>query len=245
MAERSAPHVFFKMVLAEVAFINFNGGTLQTLISNTFFPGSNMNLKVKAGGAIIDTAGFSSAIAQTLAHDTALGATVDGGLTKNGNGTFTLTNGANSFTGNVTVAKGTLVANGGGNGTNAVIGSLGNPQIAGRQITVSSGAVLQFANHDQLGNATSSPQVTIIVNGGMVTTSAHLTTLGCRNAERRNLAERWHSAIRFRLEWHGNSNRHDTFLHGYHGPEQFLPAEQPRHVPHNLRRRRRHRQQQR
>ena len=89
--------------------INLNGGTLRCRNSNTNLLNELADTQtiVKAGGAIIDTNNFSSTIAEVLEHDSALGATLDGGLTKNGVGTLTLS-GTNTFTGPVTVNAGTL-----------------------------------------------------------------------------------------------------------------------------------------
>ena len=76
-----------------------------------------------------------------------------GGLTKIGTGTLTLSGASNSYTGNVIVSGGTLVAANAVGGTNPTVSSLGNPQTAGRQIIVNSGATLSFTAHDVLGNA--------------------------------------------------------------------------------------------
>jgi autotransporter-associated beta strand protein len=86
---------------------NFNGGTLKAVANNTSF----LNLgtgsaaaNVRSGGAIIDTAGFDVTIAQALVNN---GVDQDGGLTKNSNGTLTLS-GSNTYTNNTTVNGGTL-----------------------------------------------------------------------------------------------------------------------------------------
>ncbi len=85
--------------------LNFNGGTLVPSTNNaTWVTGLAAN--VKAGGAIVDTQGNSAGL-QGLAHDPALGATLDGGLTKKGAGTLTLNDGS-SYTGPTTVLAGTL-----------------------------------------------------------------------------------------------------------------------------------------
>ena len=90
---------------------NFNGGTLKAIANNASFMGGLTAATVKTGGATVDSNGFNITIAQALVHDATLGATLDGGLTKNGNGTLTLS-GANTFTGNTSVNSGSLLVNG-------------------------------------------------------------------------------------------------------------------------------------
>lgn len=87
---------------------NFNGGTLRAnAASGSFLQGLTV-ANVQAGGARIDTNGFNITIAQALVHDTTSGApAIDGGLTKLGAGTLTLT-GASSFSGALNLVAGTL-----------------------------------------------------------------------------------------------------------------------------------------
>jgi len=94
------------------ATFNFNGGTLKAgLTSTSFFSlGSNgaSRANVRNGGAIIDTDSFDISIPQALLHSNIGGdATTDGGLTKNGEATLTLT-GISTYTGNTNVSAGTL-----------------------------------------------------------------------------------------------------------------------------------------
>jgi autotransporter-associated beta strand protein len=98
--------------------LNLNGGTLRpagSLTAPSIFLDALTDLTtvVKAGGAIINTTNpatpttaISMTIAEVLEHDDTLGATLDGGLTKNGIGNLVLS-GANTFTGPVTVNAGT------------------------------------------------------------------------------------------------------------------------------------------
>ncbi|XHR28360.1 MAG: beta strand repeat-containing protein [Chthoniobacteraceae bacterium] len=88
--------------------INFNGGTLQVAgtsssVSTFLASASQITASVMGKGAVIDTNGYNATIAQALVSGTAN----DGGLTKLGQGTLTVT-GANTYTGATTVKSGSL-----------------------------------------------------------------------------------------------------------------------------------------
>jgi autotransporter-associated beta strand protein len=100
------------------ATFNFNGGTLKASASSaTFFQGNTgtpvvpITTIVKSGGAIIDTDTNVISILEPLQHDSSLGSTPDGGLTKRGIGTLTLT-ATNTYSGITLVNGGTLLVNG-------------------------------------------------------------------------------------------------------------------------------------
>ncbi|HEX4052694.1 MAG TPA: autotransporter-associated beta strand repeat-containing protein [Tepidisphaeraceae bacterium] len=87
--------------------LNLNGGTLRAATSNNGFMGGLSAANVQVGGAIIDTNGNNITVLQPLIHPAALGATLDGGLTKNGAGTLQV-GGASTYTGATTINAGTL-----------------------------------------------------------------------------------------------------------------------------------------
>jgi len=127
------------------ATMYFNGGTLRANSSSaTFFSQNNlvpMTLIVSTNGAIIDTTNFSDTITFPLIHDLNLDVVQpapDGGLTKLGVGTLTLT-GANAYTGITTVSNGTLLVAGSlaGDATVAAAGTLAGTGIVAGQVTVS------------------------------------------------------------------------------------------------------------
>jgi autotransporter-associated beta strand protein len=93
--------------------LNFNGGTLKAIISNTTFMTGLTAANVQVGGAKINTNGFDITVGQALIHDPALVATPDGGLIKSGSGTLTLT-AANTYDGGTTISEGKLLLSGSG-----------------------------------------------------------------------------------------------------------------------------------
>ncbi len=136
---------------AYTTVFNFNGGTLQARIDNASFMVAGLTrANVRNGGAVIDTNGRNITIGQALVHSSIGGDNAtDGGLTKIGAGTLTLT-GANTYTGATILGNncGTLVV---GNGTGA--GSLS----ASSACSIGTGSTLEFthSNSQAIGNAIS------------------------------------------------------------------------------------------
>jgi autotransporter-associated beta strand protein len=122
---------------------NFNGGTLRPVADNTSFlnlGSGSAAANVRNGGAVIDTAGFNVTIPQALQHSAIAGDNaVDGGVTKAGSGTLTLS-GANTYTGGTTVKAGTLAFSLASLATNSTV-------------SISNGAVLQlgFSTTNRVG----------------------------------------------------------------------------------------------
>ena len=87
---------------------NFNGGTLQPRATSTAFIPSTIKANVRNGGAVINSASFNITVAAALGHSLIAGdAAADGGLTKNGAGTLTLSS-LPTYTGPTRVNAGRL-----------------------------------------------------------------------------------------------------------------------------------------
>ncbi len=112
---------------------------------------------MRNGGAVIDSGANAVTIAQALTHSTISGDNAtDGGLTKQGSGTLTLT-AANTYTGQTTVNNGTLALTG---------GRIYNAATTAGAIVINNGGTLHLDNNDSFGDASSSTPVTVTVNAG-------------------------------------------------------------------------------
>lgn len=125
---------------SSVAFstLNFNGATLQASANNATFISGLTIAEIEAGGAVIDSQGYSINIPQILTD------AGGGNLTKLGTGTLTLS-GANSYSGNTIVNAGTLITDTGSSASQS--GSVTVADGAGFGVTVvNQGAQYVVAN---------------------------------------------------------------------------------------------------
>jgi autotransporter-associated beta strand protein len=150
---------------------NFNGGTLKAAANSGNFldlGGANQTAKVLLGGAKIDTNDKNVTIPQALLS----GVTGDGGLTKLGGGSLTLT-GASTYTGATTVSAGTLNVNSGAffnwgsgiqiNGAGAKLASSG---IVTVPVTLTAGSIDAAGDIDTLTVANNATNTLNPGNGG-------------------------------------------------------------------------------
>ena len=140
------------------AFVIGNGTTTVNAGNSFVLTGSiannSANLEtINDPFTLTGTQTFSTAGSGNLALSGIVGGS--GGLIASGNGELVLS-ALSTFTGNVLVSSGTLNAAGTGGGVQSPAYSpLGNPQVAGRLITVGSGATLQFSGGNVLGGGQS------------------------------------------------------------------------------------------
>ncbi len=164
----TVPSISNNAASGSTSTFNFNGGTLRPNISTATFMTGLTAANVQAGGARIDTLGSNITIPQPLIHAAALGSNPDGGLTKLGNGTLTLT-GANTYTGSTMVNAGTLELATGGSITNSFV------QVApGGTFLVSGGSFNAGPNgiYLNVGNAAGPLPATLNQTAGSVTATA-------------------------------------------------------------------------
>ena len=166
----------------------FNGVTVQDLSNSVgfkppFFPYANalvsgQNAWISTNGVTFDSTNSSITISCALQHDTTLSGAPDGGLSKAGPGTLTLS-GANTYTGPTIVHNGTLLVSGslaGGAVSVATNGTLaGNGTIQGATTVLRGGAI-----QPGLGGVDPS---TLTINSSLSLSGNALCTLNKNNGQ--------------------------------------------------------------
>jgi autotransporter-associated beta strand protein len=145
--------------------ITFGGGTLQFTAANT--TDYSARFSAATGQAYnIDTNGQNVTLASALTSP-------GGTLTKTGTGNLTLTNLGNSFSGDLTVANGTLTAANALNPTTSANSSLGF-QSSARTIRVNVGATLSFpSNNTFVGSGASASTLPQVFIAGTLTSTRY------------------------------------------------------------------------
>ncbi len=126
------------------ATLNWNGGVLMPRQDSTTFLQQLSQANIRDGGAVIDTTNFNVTVIQPLLHSTIPGDDViDGGLTKRGNGTLTLSGAGSSYTGPTVITGGMLSVVAG------AVGSLNDVTVnnAALGMTMSYGLGVTYANN--------------------------------------------------------------------------------------------------
>jgi len=164
--------------------VQFNSGATvsgQTLTLNGIMnPGNaatiSSGITIGANQELVINGSGNTTLSGTIVNNTG-GAS---GLTYNGTGELFVT-GANSFTGNVVINSGILSDNRSENSGNPTVSALGNPQTAGRTVTINNGATLSLdtGGGNDFGNGTTIEQLGLIINqGGTVNITSGNATVG-------------------------------------------------------------------
>ena len=162
----------------------FNGSStissLSLTLNGILNPGNNATISsgitIGANKELVVSGSGNTTLSGTIANNTA----GTSGITYNGTGELFLT-GANSFTGNVFINSGTVSLNRSENSGSPTVSALGNPQTAGRTVTINSGATLSLdtGGGNDFGNGTTVEQLGLVINqGGLVQITSGNATIG-------------------------------------------------------------------
>ncbi|MBR0237438.1 MAG: autotransporter-associated beta strand repeat-containing protein [Thermoguttaceae bacterium] len=126
--------------------------------------GSSMGTGAIDNNGILDFASSSN-----LTYSGVISGT--GSVTKSGTGTLELKTVNSSFTGDFTINNGTVKVSLGSNADNRTKSALGASNVAGREVIINSGAILELAAQDVMCDAHSSTKLTFVVDGGQIKNS--------------------------------------------------------------------------
>lgn len=200
---------FSTLELTGSPMVTLNGArTIGSLAFGDLGNAYGWTLNASGGSVLTLDNGASPSVITVNDQTTLIGAVLAGGasgVTKAGAGTLSLS-GANTFTGNLEIGEGTAIGAGAGAGnanpTATAIGNMGTA-MTGRTVTLGSGATLQFAATDAIGDHAYLGPVVLIADGGTITRTggafnslgnihlangAHLTGNSGQNATVRSLA---------------------------------------------------------
>ena len=162
------------------------GGSAGTVTANAGITVGGLTFNAVTNGAYTLAGGplvLTGTPVFTVYTNATIGCAMTGsvGFVKTGNGALTLSSLQSSFTGDVAVTQGTLIANASNNTTgptNSAFGYLLTPH----GIRIGNSAALLFNVHDTFGNNSVSPVLTVTAeNGGTVKNMNTFTTLGPLN----------------------------------------------------------------
>ena len=120
-------------------------------------------------GAIENNGILEFASSSTLTYSNVISGT--GSVTKTGTGTLELKTINSSFTGDFTINKGTVKVSSGSNADNRTKSALGASNVAGREVIINSGAILELAATDVVCDAHANSKLTFVVDGGQIKNS--------------------------------------------------------------------------